>query len=73
MSIVTRVLYKQKLKSTKGKDYVLTTLLLDDGTEVDTIKDFGVGDRVRVIWSKLSDEWDRPYVVLIRRANDEGK
>lgn len=29
MSIVTKILFKQKKQSTKGKDYVLTTLLLD--------------------------------------------
>ena len=62
MSIVTRVLYKQKLKSTKGKDYVLTTLLLDDGTEVDTVEDIGVGDKVHA-W--FDEEWQKIKVVKV--------
>lgn len=62
MSIVTRVLYKQKLKSTKGKDYVLTTLLLDDGTEVDTVEDIGVGDKVHA-W--FDESYDKIKVVKV--------
>ena len=73
MAIVTKILYFQKKQSKEGKDYVLTTLLLDDGTEVDTIKDIGAGDTVHVEWTKLSDVWDRPYVMLIRKAGDEEK
>ena len=62
MSIVTQILYKQKLKSTNGKDYVLTTLLLDDGTEVDTVEDIGVGDKVHA-W--FDEEWQKIKVVKV--------
>ena len=62
MSIVTQILYKQKLKSTKGEDYVLTTLLLDDGTEVDTTEDIGVGDKVHA-W--FDEEWQKIKVVKV--------
>lgn len=62
MSIVTKILYKQKKQSTKGKDYVLTTLLLDDGTEVDTVEDIGVGDKVHA-W--FDEEWQKIKVVKV--------
>lgn len=62
MAIVIKVLYKQKLKSTKGEDYVLTTLLLDDGTEVDTTEDIGVGDKVHA-W--FDEEWQKIKVVKV--------
>jgi hypothetical protein len=63
MSIVTKILYKQKLKSTKGKDYVLTTLLLDDGTEVDTTEDIRAGDKVHA-W--LDEKWDKIKVARVK-------
>ena len=62
MALVTKVLYKQKLRSTKGEDYVLTTLLLDDGTEVDTVEDIGVGDKVHA-W--FDEEWQKIKVVKV--------
>ncbi len=62
MSIVTKILYKQKLKSKEDKDYVLTTLLLDDGTEVDTVEDIGVGDKVHA-W--FDEEWNKIKVVKV--------
>lgn len=65
MAIVTQILYKQKLKSTKGKDYVLTTLLLDDGTEVDTTEDIGVGDKVHA-W--FDDQWNKIKVVKLKEG-----
>lgn len=62
MSIVTKILYKQKLQSKEGKDYVLTTLLLDDGTEVDTTEDIGVGDKVHA-W--FDEAWNKIKVVRV--------
>ncbi len=63
MAIVIKVLYKQKLQSTKGEDYVLTTLLLDDGTEVDTTEDIGVGDKVHA-W--YDEPWGKIKVVRVK-------
>lgn len=66
MSIVTKILYKQKLKSKEDKDYVLTTLLLDDGTEVDTTEDIGVGDKVHA-W--YDEPWGKIKVVRVKNES----
>lgn len=66
MSIVTKILYKQKLKSKEDKDYVLTTLLLDDGTEVDTTEDIGVGDKVH---ASYDEPWGKIKVVRVKNES----
>ena len=66
MIIVTKILYKQKLKSKEDKDYDLTTLLLDDGTEVDTTEDIGVGDKVHA-W--YDEPWGKIKVVRVKNES----
>ena len=47
MAIVTKILSEEKKKyRNSDKEYILLTLLLDDGTEVTTPKDIKVGDKV---------------------------
>lgn len=53
---VIEILSKVKRESAEGKDYTLTTVLLNDGMEVDTVQEIEVGDQVQV-W--FDDKWNK--------------
>jgi len=56
MKTVIEILSKVKRESKEGKEYTLTTVLLNDGMEVDTVQEIEVGDQVQ-IW--YDDEWNK--------------
>lgn len=56
MKTVIKILSKVKRESAEGKEYTLTTVLLNDGMEVDTVQEIKVGDQVQV-W--FDDKWNK--------------
>lgn len=56
MKTVIEILSRVKRESAEGKEYTLTTVLLNDGMEVDTVQEIEVGDQVQV-W--FDDQWNK--------------
>ena len=48
MRKITRLVRKQAKTSSADKEYTLYTYRLDDGSEVDTLQEFEVGEEVSV-------------------------
>jgi hypothetical protein len=59
---IIKILGREKKVSKAGKDYVLTTLLIEDGTEVTTIDGFDEGDLV-YLW--YDEQYQR---IKVKRA-----
>lgn len=53
---VIDILSKVTKESKEGKEYTLTTVLLNDGMEVDTVQEIKIGDDVQ-IW--YDEKWDK--------------
>ena len=56
MRKIKELVRKHKKTSSADKEYILYTYRLDDGSEVDTLQEFEVGERVEV-W--LDEKWDK--------------
>ena len=53
---IHKVVRKRKLTSKEGKEYTLYTYMLDDGSEVDAMRPYYVGEKVEV-W--FDHKWNK--------------